>query len=228
MTEFQGFAPETFAFLNDIRSNNNKTWFEQNRPVYETYVLNPLRTLVTQLAPTILHINPALDVRPQIGKTISRIFRDTRFSKDKSPLRDHMWISFKEPGHKEAQYPVFYFYISPDEWGYGMGYWEVNRSTMDQFRNRVRSHLVQFQQIINNQDLTSKFQVSGNLYKRPVTPDLSEDVRNYTERKSFYLGHGLKDLTTTYSPDIAETIASAYEILAPLYLFIIQAFASTK
>lgn len=222
MSEFQGFAPESFAFLNDIRTNNNKTWFEQHHQVYETYILNPLRALVTQLAPTIQHINPALDVRPQIGKTISRIFRDTRFSKDKSPLRDHMWISFKEPGLKETQYPVFYFYISPEEWGYGMGYWEATRSTMDQIRNHVRSHIVQFQQIINNRELTSQFQVSGNMYKRPITPDLPEDIRNYTERKSFYLGHGFKDQTPTFTPNVADSIASAYEILAPLYLFIVQ------
>ena len=69
MPEFQGFAPETYAFLDDIRSNNNKIWFEQNRPVYQTYILNPLRALVTKLAPTVQHINPALEVRPQIGKT---------------------------------------------------------------------------------------------------------------------------------------------------------------
>jgi uncharacterized protein (TIGR02453 family) len=225
MSEFQGFFPDTFTFLSDIRANNNKIWFEQNRQVYETYILNPLRGLVARLAQTIQHIDPALEVRPQIGKTISRIFRDTRFSKDKSPLRDHMWISFKEPGTQEPQYPVFYFYISPDEWGYGMGYWEASRSTMDLFRNQVRTHIVQFQRIINNRELTSKFQVSGNMYKRPITPDLPDDVRNYTERKSFYLGHAFKDLTPTFAPKIADSIASAYEILAPLYLFIVHSFA---
>src|SRR4030043_86595 len=92
---FQGFSRKTFTFLRDLGRHNDKAWFEAHRAVYEEYVLQPLRDLVSDLADFMLGIDLSFEVEPVVGKTISRIYRDTRFSKDKSPFRDHMWIAFK-------------------------------------------------------------------------------------------------------------------------------------
>jgi uncharacterized protein (TIGR02453 family) len=82
---FQGYSPTTITFLNGLKENNNKAWFEENKPDYQKFVLEPSQELVTELAPLMLSIDPKLEVSPK--KSISRIYRDVRFSKDKSPYR---------------------------------------------------------------------------------------------------------------------------------------------
>jgi uncharacterized protein (TIGR02453 family) len=123
---FQGFSRKTFTFLRDLGHNNDKAWFETHRPVYEQHVLRPLRDLVSDLADFMLGIDLSFEVEPAVGKTISRIYRDTRFSKDKSPFRDHMWIAFKRSGQDWAHYiPTYYLEITPTSYRYGLGFYEA-------------------------------------------------------------------------------------------------------
>ena len=79
---FTGFKQEAIDFLQDIRFNNNQTFYENNKERYETYVKAPLRALCDEMAPVVQLIDPKLDTRP--GRTMSRIRRDTRYTKDKS------------------------------------------------------------------------------------------------------------------------------------------------
>ena len=81
--KFNGFSPKTLKFLKGLEVNNNKTWFQKHRADYEEYVLQPLRDLVTYLGDFMLVIDPCFEITPAVNKTISRIYRDTRFSKDK-------------------------------------------------------------------------------------------------------------------------------------------------
>ena len=93
---FEGFSQEALDFLNDIRFNNNQTFYEANKARYERYVKQPMRELSDELAPVVQLIDPKLDTRP--GRTMSRIRRDTRYTKDKSPFRDHAWLGWRYPG----------------------------------------------------------------------------------------------------------------------------------
>ena len=77
---FTGFSKESLTFLTIVNKKNSKEWFEKNRDNYEKYLLEPFRMLVAELGKDMLKIDPGFEVRPQINKTISKIFRDTRFS----------------------------------------------------------------------------------------------------------------------------------------------------
>ena len=83
---FDGFSAETFRFLLEIGFNNNADWFEANRKRYEQFVRDPMRRLAAALMPTALDIDG--NFNPSINASVSRIRRDTRFTKDKSPYRD--------------------------------------------------------------------------------------------------------------------------------------------
>ena len=88
------FSENTIIYLNNLNNNNNKTWFEAHRVDYENYLLNPFKGLVEDLKPYMLEIDSCFDLR--FNKCISRIHRDIRFSKDKSPYRSNIWLSFKQ------------------------------------------------------------------------------------------------------------------------------------
>jgi uncharacterized protein (TIGR02453 family) len=128
---FKGFSPKTLKFLRAIKANNNKAWFEAHRNDYEEYVLGPLRDLVTDLGDFMLDIDPRFEVEPAVNKTISRIYRDTRFSKDKSPFRSTVWITFKNRNKDWTTNVCGYFFeLSMDSYRYGMGFYDAAPSIM--------------------------------------------------------------------------------------------------
>ena len=134
---FQGFAPETFEFLRNLKANNNKTWFEAHRQAYQEYLLQPLRDLVVEMGGFMLTIDPYFEVRPAINKTISRIHRDLRFSRDKSPYKSTMWITFKRPWKDWKEAPAYFFELSSDSYRYGMGFYSASKNTMDRLREQI-------------------------------------------------------------------------------------------
>ena len=98
---FTGFTQDALDFLQDIRFNNNQTFYEQNKERYEKHVKAPLRLLSDEMIPVVQLIDSRLDTRP--GRTMSRIRRDTRYTKDKSPFRDHVWLGWRYPGESRSE-----------------------------------------------------------------------------------------------------------------------------
>ncbi len=147
--EFTGFSPRTLNFLKDLKSNNSKAWFEAHKKDYQSYLPDPLRNLVRYLSKFMLAIDPYLMTIPAINKTISRIYRDTRFSKDKSLFKNVMWITFKRTCKDWKDAPAYFFEISPDFYRYGMGFYSASKSTMDRFREMIDEKPEEFLQVIS-------------------------------------------------------------------------------
>ena len=103
---FNGFSPHSLAFFEALAGNNSKLWFDAHRAEYERYLLEPLKALVTDLAAPLLAIDPELVIIPAVDKTISRIYRDTRFSRNKSPYKTCLWITFNAQARIGKQLPV--------------------------------------------------------------------------------------------------------------------------
>ncbi|MEG2253262.1 MAG: DUF2461 family protein, partial [Clostridia bacterium] len=93
---FEGFPEETIRFFLDLRFHNDHAFFQAHQQEYEEYVKRPFAAFIEALAPTVLGIAGDMDTRP--GKCLARIHRDTRFTKDKSPYRDHMWLLLRRSG----------------------------------------------------------------------------------------------------------------------------------
>ena len=100
-----------FLFINRI--NNSREFYQQHKSQYRALVVEPLAELVERLAPAVLSIDDQIDCTPKIGKCISRIHRDTRFSYDKSLYRDTAWIGFMRIKKLYNGLPGFFFEISP-------------------------------------------------------------------------------------------------------------------
>ncbi|MFD0717215.1 DUF2461 domain-containing protein [Paenibacillus sp. GCM10027626] len=138
------FSPRTIEFLDELADNNSKLWFEDNKPTYIEHVLQPAQALVLKLSDQMLAIDPCFETSPSIGKTISRIYRDTRFSNDKSPFRTNIWIVFKRPKKEWADAPAFFFELSPESYRYGMGFYSASKDTMDAFREMIDNNPDEF------------------------------------------------------------------------------------
>ena len=142
---FKGFSRKTLKFLRELEANNNKTWFKTHKADYEEYVLQPLRDLVVDLGDYMLDIDMRFEITPAVNKTISRIYRDTRFTKDKSPYRSTVWFTFKNQ-NKDWQTLVcgYFFELTPVSYRYGMGVYNAAPVIMSKFREMIDENPKQF------------------------------------------------------------------------------------
>jgi uncharacterized protein (TIGR02453 family) len=217
--QFNGFRKETIKYLVELGLNNYKTWFEEHRMQYEKYLLEPMKSLVTDMSKSMCAIDPEFEVQPKVDKTISRIYRDIRFSKDKTPYRNNMWITFKRTVDDWKDYPVFFFELMTDSYRYGLGYYQASTETMKVFRRNVDADPEGFLAIIK--PISRYFEVKGDNYKRPVSFIHDTRINDYYNKKSFYLScdKALDDIV--FSKKLVSEIKTGFKKLDPLYKYLI-------
>jgi uncharacterized protein (TIGR02453 family) len=102
MTGFAGFPPATLRFLGDLAENNTKAWFDEHRADYESNWVAPAKAFVSAAGEALTDLAPRIEAQPRVNGSIFRVNRDTRFSKDKSPYKDHLDFWFWEGERRSA------------------------------------------------------------------------------------------------------------------------------
>jgi len=217
---FNGFCPQSLTFLSQVRQENSKEWFDEHRADYERALLTPFRALVTDLGTSMLMIDDMLEIRPAIGKTLSRIHRDTRFSNDKTRYRSNMWLAFKRYKQDWTDAPAYFFELHPDGWRFGLGYYSASRATMELFRQTLRDDPAGFLAVADC--LGQTFDLAGERYKRPLIKDQPERLARWYNCKSFAAIAHRGDLGTTFSDELVSTLERGFTQLAPLYHYLMK------
>ncbi len=214
------FSGESLLFLDENCLNNSRTWYQENKPRYQEHLVKPFGRLVTELAATMLKIDDQMQTAPGVGKTLSRIYRDTRFSKDKSLYRNSMWITFKAFMKDVHNYPAFYFEITPHGYSYGMGFFAPNASVMESYRRAILNDEEKFLKIIKKLEKTSDFKVAGECYVRPKYKGTNEKIHEWFDRKDIYVRIGSDHVMDVFDFDwLRDTLAADFEKLTDLYRF---------
>ncbi|AWH88820.1 DUF2461 domain-containing protein [Limnobaculum parvum] len=221
MMQFNGFRQQGLTFLQDVRIQNSKDWFDDHRHIYDDEILTPFRALVTVLTPCMMLIDPEFETRPAIGKTLSRIHRDTRFSHDKSRYRSHMWLTFKRHSKDWKDAPVYFFEIAPDFYRYGLGYYSASRQTMDVLRLLMRNEPKDFLAVAKCNK--PPFELVGESYKRPLVKDQDASIANWYNRKSFAVMHTSQEMEMVFNNDLVSQLEKGFKQLAPLYHYLMRA-----
>jgi uncharacterized protein (TIGR02453 family) len=134
---FSGFQKETVGFLQGIRDHNRKAWFDAHREDYERAFLAPAQAFSEALAPRLRKIDPEVVVEPRVNGSIMRINRDIRFSKDKTPYKDHLDLWFWTGERKGWDSSGFFFRLTPDESILGAGIHRFAPPTVARYRTAV-------------------------------------------------------------------------------------------
>lgn len=114
------FSPELFHFLLELRYNNHRVWFQANKPRYEEYIRRPFLRFIEDFASYLNRINPAFTAE---AKSLFRIYRDTRFSYDKTPYKTHAAAQFRHILGRDVHAPGFYLHLEPDNCFIAGGIW---------------------------------------------------------------------------------------------------------
>ncbi len=138
MSAFTGFPGDTLEFLRDLQDNNRRDWFQANKSRYEQSLLDPAMQLITALTKPLQKIAPMLDVSAKrVGGSLMRIYRDTRFSKDKAPYKTNIGIQFRHSAGKDVHAPGVYVHIAPEECFAAAGMWRPDSTSLRQVRQAI-------------------------------------------------------------------------------------------
>jgi uncharacterized protein (TIGR02453 family) len=165
---FEGFTPETIKFFRQLSRNNNRDWFAKNKTKYENVVLNPALALVTDMQGPLKKISPHFTAIPRrSGGSLMRIYRDTRFSKDKTPYKTNLGIQFRHEAGKDVHAPGFYFHIDKDQIFVGAGIWHPDSGTLKKIRARIDDDPKGWTRAKNGREFKATYALQGDRLKRP-------------------------------------------------------------
>lgn len=137
---------ETLAFLKDLRQNNNREWFEENRSRYELAWQN-MKDFVGELIIALSKVDPHIHADIPVSKCVFRIYRDTRFSKDKTPYKEWLGAGISTAGRKLAG-PEYYLHISPGQSFVAGGYWRPEKEHLAAIRQEIDYNEQEFRGIV--------------------------------------------------------------------------------
>jgi uncharacterized protein (TIGR02453 family) len=181
------FTPELFGFLRELAANNRREWFKANKARYESVVLEPALDFVEEFRPLLHEISPHFlaDARP-VGGSLFRIYRDVRFSKDKTPYKTHVGIYFRHADGDDGAAPGFYLHLEPRNVFAGVGLWHPAKDSLERIRRTLVDRPKRWRAVTGDRRFAARFDLTGDSLKRPprgYPPDhpLVEDLK----RKDF-------------------------------------------
>ena len=215
------FTKQTLDFLFENRLHDSKVWFEEHKEDYNRLVLGPLQELVRELTPSMLKIDARFTTEPRVDKTICRIRRDTRYSRDKSLYRDAMWIIFKEGKMHGTEVPGVYFEINGSGFCYGCGFYNASTGYMNTMRELILKGDRVFKKARSVYEAQSVFKMEGEKFKRQHYPSQSPQLQDWLDRRGISFIAESKDFDLLFSDCLAQKLIADYELLTPIYDFLL-------
>lgn len=218
------FGPGLFRFLKELRLHNQRDWFLANQQRFEEEVRQPFLALIEDLAPGLKKINPyfVADPSPNRG-SMMRIYRDTRFSKDKSPYKTFVAAHFWHAKGKEGAAPAYYLRLQPGESMIGGGMWMPETRAVKQVRDQIVADPKGWQKATSGLEFGSACSMAGESLKRPpagfdANHPLIEDIK----RKDFAFSSCLTDQEVTRE-GFMELVLKRYRAAGPFQRFLSSA-----
>jgi uncharacterized protein (TIGR02453 family) len=190
---FTGFPPEGLTFLRRLKKNNNRPWFQKHKQEYEELLLLPMRSLIATLAAEMAGVAPEIEFNPR--RSIFRIYRDVRFSKNKDPYKTNIAAVFKWRGMKGAtEAPGLYLGIELEEIYIGGGVYLPSGDQLKAFRRSMAERPEDFLSVVNNRNFRRRFGgIEGERLQRvPAGFPPDHPMREHLKHKQFYAGVELK------------------------------------
>ena len=215
------FTEETLDFMSLNRVMDSREWFHEHHDEYMSLVVEPMQELVEDVAPAMWEIDPSLVIIPKVGKSISRIWRDTRRGPGLPIYRDVMWFTLLRA--KYENYPGFWFEFSPRCLRWGCGWYQTDPATVEAARGLILSRDPDWLSALEAYERQKVFVLDDERYKRSRFPDAAENEREWLDQKSFCLTHEEKKLDLLYSDRLAATLTRDFRRAAPVYGFFLKA-----
>ena len=215
-------SPESLDFLFENKIKDSKAWYQDHKEDYKRLVSEPFREFIMNMQPYIEKIDANLSCNP---KRISRIYRDTRFTKDKSIFRDHVWYGFRHSDELYGGLPCYFFEFSPEGIMYGCGYYKADTQSIEAIRSLVQNHDRTFINMKKTLRKHPELMLYGEPYKRNHFPDAPAEDQPWLNIRDFCIIASSTefDLLFSETQELAAQIGKRFIEMKPVYDFLMKA-----
>jgi uncharacterized protein (TIGR02453 family) len=205
------FGADLMKFLKELEAHNDRQWFESNKHRYESAVRGPALEFIRQMRPHVLKFSAYLTaIDRKVGGSLMRVYRDTRFAKDKSPYKTNLGIQFRHEDGRDVHAPGLYFHVDSQSVFLAVGMWHPDAESLQAMREAIDSDPRAWQRVRDATRFRDSFSLEGDSLKRPprgfsADHPMLEDLK----RKDHIAVRRLskKDVTR---PDLVRFVAGEY------------------
>jgi uncharacterized protein (TIGR02453 family) len=216
---FKGFPAEASKFLSSLKRNNKREWFQPRKHLYEEHCKAPMLELISALNADLGRFAPEYITDPK--KAVFRIYRDTRFSSDKTPYKTHIAATFTRRGPGRLGTGGFYFSVAPDQIEIAGGIYHPERDIMLLIRTHIAEHHAELRRLLagkKTRQLVGSLQ-GAQLTRAPKGFDPEHPAIQWIKMKDWILDVTLDGRLAT-SPKLYDEIISRFRAMAPLIQFL--------
>jgi uncharacterized protein (TIGR02453 family) len=225
-SRYARFEPETLAFLTALAANNNREWFKENKTRYDSQVLDVALRFIHSMQDPLHEIAPHFVAQAtRMGGSLMRVYRDTRFSKNKVPYKTNIGIQFRHEQAKNVHAPGYYVHIDTEKVFVGVGMWRPESEPLRGIRERIVAKPAEWKRALGDSIFRRHFELGGETLTRPPRGfdkehELIEDIK----RKSF-MAVKTMERDDCLSPQFQKKVETSFKAAEPFMRFLCKSVA---
>ncbi len=218
------FTQATFTFLTELAENNNKAWFEAHKQRYEDVVREPALDFIEAMQAPLQRCAPQFRAEAKkMGGSLMRVFRDTRFARDKTPYKTNIGIQFRHALGKDVHAPGFYLHIAVDECFLGVGCWHPESDALGKIRDLIAAQPERWCGVRDDASFAANWTLAGDSLTRPPRGYAADhpSIADLKRKDFIALAHLSRKQVT--SADLLNLCEQRYSAAVPFMQFLCTA-----
>ncbi|MDR2017250.1 MAG: DUF2461 domain-containing protein [Burkholderiales bacterium] len=218
------FTKAAFKFLNELGANNNRAWFEENKPRYESLVREPALDFIEAMATPLKKFAPHFraDAR-KVGGSLMRVYRDTRFANDKTPYKTNIGIQFRHALGKDVHAPGFYVHIANDGCFFAVGCWHPEADVLWKIRQKIAEKPEKWFAVRDDKKYIKHWLPDGDSLKRPPRGFAVDHVAIEDIKRKDFVGLAPLSKAEVVEGDLVRLAGARFSETVPLMRFLCEA-----
>ena len=218
------FAKTTFAFLDELAAHNRRDWFEANKARYEALVREPAQEFIAAMAPELARFAPQFRADPRkVGGSLMRVYRDTRFARDKTPYKTNIGIQFRHSLGKDVHAPGFYVHLASDECFLAVGCWRPEPDARDRIRDLIAAQPDRWFAVRDSRKFRDVWSLAGDSLLRPPRGYANEHPASDDLKRKDFIGLAPLARQDTLGPGLVKHAAKLFAAATPFMAFLCEA-----
>ncbi len=219
MGEFKGFDPNGFMLLELNKFNDSRDFYESVKEDIKRMSIVPMRQLCSDLSEELYAIDPKMNLIPT--KMVSRVRRDTRYSKNKELYRSNIWCMFMRDKHQWENFPCMWFEFFPNGYSYGVAMFRFDASGLAAFRQKLIEKPKQFKKALKGVEITgAQLYIDSFKKDKPDIEKVNKDLKLFYNAKNFGFTYFSNDMSKLIDGSVKQELTYAVRAFTPMYKFL--------
>ena len=221
---YVGFEESSIEFLEQLAANNDREWFKENKARYEEQVLDVALRFIQSMQDPLAQLSPHFTAIPQrTGGSLMRVYRDTRFSKNKLPYKTNIGIQFRHEQARDVHSPGYYVHVDPEQVFVGVGMWRPESDALLAIRQRIVARPSEWKSVLGDPKFRRHFELGGeSLSRAPRGFDKDHELIDDVRRKSFIAVRNF-DVGESLGPGFQRKVEASFAAATPFMKFLCRA-----